>query len=93
MPFYIQATFARMLGTSVWTLRLVALLFAQLLVVLTFYVGAKYFDALTGAAAASLVAFNHFTFQLVQGWQFSGIPDLTLACALMGVMASLLSVL
>jgi 4-amino-4-deoxy-L-arabinose transferase-like glycosyltransferase len=92
MPFYVQAGVARLFDTGVWTLRFVALLFAQLIVVLVFYIGVKFFDTLTGVTAASLVAFNYFTFQLVQGWQFSGIPDLTLACALMGVLAALLSI-
>jgi 4-amino-4-deoxy-L-arabinose transferase-like glycosyltransferase len=92
MPFYIQAGFARLFGTGVWTQRFVALLFAQLLVVLVFYIGVKFFDTLTGVTAATVVAFNNFTYQLVQGWQFSGIPDLTLACALMGVSACLLSI-
>jgi len=92
MPFYVQAGIARFFDTGVWTLRFVALLFAQLLVVLVFYIGVKFFDTLTAVTAAALVAFNHFTFQLVQGWQFSGIPDLTLACALMGVLITLLSI-
>ena len=92
LPFYVQAGVARLFGTDVWTLRFVALLSAQLIVVLVFYIGVKFFDTLTGVVAATFVAFNSFTLQLVQGWQFSGIPDLALACVLMGVLASLLSI-
>jgi len=92
LPFYLQALVARVIGTGLWQLRLCALLLAELLVLLVFWIGIRHFDLWSGLLSATFVAFNHFTFDLVQGRQFSGIPDLALACALTGVLWCLLEI-
>jgi len=92
LPFFVQAFIARLIGTGLFQLRLSGLLLAELLVVLVFWIGARYFESWIGVLSAAVVAFNHYTYELVQGRQFSGIPDLALACALLGVLCCLLEI-
>ena len=92
MPFYAHAAVARLVGHGVWGIRLAAVLLAEALVVLVFVIGVKFFGTWIGLLAATLVAFNHYTFQLVQGRQFSGVPDLALACVLMLALSRILSI-
>ena len=92
LPFYFQASVARLIGTGLWQLRFFALLLAELLVFLTFWIGFRSFGSWIGLTGAILVGFNHYTFELIQGREFSGIPDLALACALMGVLWCLLEI-
>ena len=91
-PFYVQALVARVIGTGLFQLRLFALFLSDLLALLVFWIGVRYFSSWIGVSGAALVAFNHYTYELVQGRQFSGIPDLTLACTLMGVLCCLLEI-
>jgi len=92
LPFYVQALVARVIGTGLFQLRFYSLLLADLLVFLVFWTGLRYFTRWIGVVSAALVAFNHYTYELVQGRQFSGIPDLALACTLMGVLCCLLEI-
>ena len=86
LPFFFNAAVARVLGTGVFGIRAAAYLVAQCLVLLVFLIGVTRFGTAVGFAAGLLVAFNHYTFQLVQGHQFSGLPDLALACVLTGAL-------
>jgi hypothetical protein len=86
LPFLFNAAVARLLGVDPFGIRAAAYLLAQCLIVMVFWIGVTRFGPVVGLAAAALVAFNHYTFQLVHGHQFSGVPDLALACVLMGVL-------
>jgi 4-amino-4-deoxy-L-arabinose transferase-like glycosyltransferase len=92
MPFYAHAEVARLAGRGVWGTRLAAVLLAEALVLLVFLIGVKFFGTWIGLSAATLVAFNHYTFQLVQGRQFGGVPDLALACVLMLALSRILAI-
>ena len=91
-PFLLNAAIAAPWSNRLFGIRLGAFIVAQAIVFLVFWIGTRYFDRLTALAAAALVGFNHYTFELVQGVQFSGIPDLTLACALLGALYALLAI-
>lgn len=79
LPFYINAGFYKVLGKTLWALRLPAVLAAELIALLLFYIGKRHFSHAAGLLAASLFLFNNYTFELVQGRQFSGLPDLLFA--------------
>jgi Dolichyl-phosphate-mannose-protein mannosyltransferase len=92
LPFYFNAAIASIGSGSLVAIRVAALLAAECLIALVFFTGLRFFDTSTAVVAATLVAFNHYTFQLVQGRQFSGIVDLTLACAVTGALYFLLAI-
>lgn len=92
LPFLMNAAFAAGWPRSPLAMRLPSLVFAEAIVVLVFLVGLRFFDSWSATLAAAGFAFNHYTFELVQGRQFSGIPDLTLVCFLMGALYCLLAI-
>ncbi|MEN3338407.1 MAG: hypothetical protein V7647_2083 [Acidobacteriota bacterium] len=92
IPFFINAALAAPWPRSPLALRMPALLFAEALVVVVFLLGLRFFDRSSAALAAAAFAFNRYTFDLVQGRQFSGMPDLTLAFCLLGALYCLLAI-
>jgi 4-amino-4-deoxy-L-arabinose transferase-like glycosyltransferase len=93
LPFYISALSYKALGQTVLAMRLPALLFFQLLVTLTYVIGRRYMQGWVGLGAAALVAFNPFSFELVQGRQFSGFPDILFALCMLAAVALILEIL
>jgi 4-amino-4-deoxy-L-arabinose transferase-like glycosyltransferase len=90
LPFLFSAAIAAPWTDRLFGIRFAALLAAQVVVVLVFWIGMRFFDPLIAVVAVALVSFNAYSSQLVHGTQFSGIPDLTLACCLLGALYALL---
>lgn len=78
LPFYISAGLYRLLGQSVLSLRLSGAIFAWLTALLLFLIGHRFFNSLTGLAAAAIFILPPYTMQLVHGTEFAGFPDLAL---------------
>jgi 4-amino-4-deoxy-L-arabinose transferase-like glycosyltransferase len=87
LPFYASAAVYKILDKSVFSIRFPALVLFELLVLLTYYVGKKYFNPFVGLGAVLLLAFNPYSFELVQGRQFSGLGDIGLAFFTLAVIA------
>lgn len=79
LPFYISAIFYKFFGGTLFAMRFPGVIFAELIGLLLFFLGKKYFNFWVGLAAAGLFLSNSYTFELVQGRQFSGLSDLTFA--------------
>lgn len=82
-PFYINAAFFATLGKNLWAFRFPSFLFVELIVILLFWIGKKFLGVWPALLGAALFAFNHYTFELVQGRQFSGFSDILLLFFLM----------
>jgi hypothetical protein len=93
VPFFITAAIASPWPRSPRALRLPSLLFAEAMVILVFVIGMRFFNPWSATIAAAGFAFNRYTFDLVQGRQFSGIPDLMLAFFLLCALYCLLAIL
>lgn len=78
LPFYISAGFYK-IHPSTLAIRLPALIAFELLLILIHFIGWRYFHPAVGLCAATLMAFNIYSFQLVQGIQFSGLGDIGFA--------------
>ncbi len=78
LPFYISAVFYK-IHPSTLAIRLPALICFELLLLLVYFIGRRYFSPATGLAATALLAFNIYSYQLVQGTEFSGLGDLGFA--------------
>jgi hypothetical protein len=85
LPFYFSAIIYKFGGQNLFAVRLAAVLAAELLILATYWFGKKFFGKAAGLAAATLMAFNPYTFELVQGRQFSGAGDILFA--LFGILA------
>lgn len=92
LPLLFNAAVAAPWANRLFGIRFGAFLAAQLIVLLTFGIGLRFFGPATALVATALIAFNRYTFGLVQGTEFSGIPDLTLVCALLGALYALLAI-
>ncbi len=89
LPFYISAVFYK-IHPGTLAIRLPALICFELLLLLVYFIGRRYFSPATGLAATALLAFNIYSYQLVQGTEFSGLGDLGFAFfVLCGVAAML----
>ncbi len=78
MPLLVNSVFFKIFGENLWAFRLPNVVFIELAIILLFLIGKKLFSPPAAIIASSLFAFNHYTFELVQGRQFSGISDITL---------------
>jgi 4-amino-4-deoxy-L-arabinose transferase-like glycosyltransferase len=92
VPLLVNAGVASRWPRSPRALRMASLIFAEALVVLVFLVGIRFFDPWVAVLGAAAFGFNRYTFDLVQGRQFSGIPDLTLAFCLLCALYCLLAI-
>jgi 4-amino-4-deoxy-L-arabinose transferase-like glycosyltransferase len=92
LPLLFDAAVALPWKDRLFGIRFGALLAAQLIVLLVFWIGIRFFDPPTALTAAALIGFHRYTSELVRGTEFSGLPDLALACALVGAMYALLAI-
>jgi 4-amino-4-deoxy-L-arabinose transferase-like glycosyltransferase len=79
LPFYVTAAVYRLLGGSLWALRLPGAIFAALTAVVVYVTGRKFLNHRIGLCGAAIFALNPFTNSLVHGRTFSGFPDLAFA--------------
>jgi len=79
LPFYVTAGIYRLLGGSLWALRLPGAIFALLTAVVIYLIGHKFLSDRIGLCGAAIFSLNPYTNQLVHGRQFSGFPDLAFA--------------
>ena len=86
LPLLFNAAVSRFVGTDPFGIRAAGYVLTQCLIIMVFWIGVTHFDTTIAFVGATLVAFNHYTFALVQGHQFSGVPDLALGCVLMGAL-------
>jgi len=77
LPFFITATGYKILGGSLWALRLPGALFGLSTAALVFYIGRRFFNYSTGLTGLAIFTLSPFTNSLVHGRIFSGFPDLT----------------
>ncbi len=82
-PLIVNSLFYKILGRNLLAYRLPNLIFIEISVVLVYLIGKDFFNKFTAAGASSLFAFNHYTYELVQGRQFSGISDIFLVTFLL----------
>ena len=67
LPFFFNAAIAALWHGRLFGIRFAALLAAQCLVVVVFWIGVRFFDTAVAVAAAALVGFNHFTLSSSRG--------------------------
>jgi 4-amino-4-deoxy-L-arabinose transferase-like glycosyltransferase len=79
LPFYVSAASYRLLGGSLWALRLPGAIFALLTAVVLFLTGRRFMTVRAGLYAAAIFSLNPYTNELVHGRELSGFPDLALA--------------
>lgn len=84
LPFYATAAVYRLLGGSLWALRLPGVIFAALTVVVIYATGRKFLNDRIGLCGAAAFGLNPFTNSLVHGRTLSGFPDLAF-CFLMSI--------
>ncbi len=76
LPFYVTAGAYRLLGESLWALRISGAIFAVLTAAVIYGTGLKFCDGRIALCAAAIFALNPYTEHLVHGTAFSGFPDL-----------------
>jgi 4-amino-4-deoxy-L-arabinose transferase-like glycosyltransferase len=76
LPFYVTAGGYRLLGESLWALRIPGAIFALLTALVVYGTGLKFCDARVALCASAIFALNPYTEHLVHGTAFSGFPDL-----------------
>lgn len=79
LPFYVTAGIYKLLGGSLWALRLPGAIFALLTTVVIYFIGRDFLSDRVGLCAAAIFSLNPYTNQLVHGREFSGFPDLFFA--------------
>jgi len=79
LPFYVTAGIYKLLGGSLWALRLPGAIFALLTTVVIYFIGRDFLSGRVGLCAAAIFSLNPYTNQLVHGREFSGFPDLFFA--------------
>jgi 4-amino-4-deoxy-L-arabinose transferase-like glycosyltransferase len=79
LPFYVTAGIYKLLGGSLWALRLPGAIFAVLTAVVIYLTGHKFLNDRIGLCGAAIFSLNPYTNQLVHGREFSGFPDLAFA--------------
>jgi hypothetical protein len=79
LSFYVAAAIYKLLGGSLWALRLPGAIYALLTAVVLYHTGHKFFNDRVGLCGAAIFSLNPFTNQLVHGMAFSGFPDLAFA--------------
>ena len=82
LPFYIAAAVYRLLGGSLWALRLPGAIFALLTAVVVYRIGQQFLNERIGLFGAAIFGLNPFTNSLVHGRTFSGFPDLAFALSM-----------
>jgi len=86
MPLFVDAGFFKLFGNNLKSFRLPNVVFLEIAIVLLFLIGKKFFSPAVAVISSALFAFNHYTFELVQGRQFSGISDIMLVVFLLSVL-------
>jgi len=76
LPFYVTAGAYRLLGESLWALRVPGAIFAILTALVIYGTGLNFCDGRIALCASALFALNPYTEHLVHGTAFSGFPDL-----------------
>lgn len=76
LPFYVTAGTYRLLGESLWALRVPGAMFAILTALVIYGMGLRFCDSRVALCASAMFALNPYTAHLVHGTAFSGFPDL-----------------
>jgi 4-amino-4-deoxy-L-arabinose transferase-like glycosyltransferase len=79
LPFYVTAGIYKLLGGSLWALRLPGAIFALLTAVVIYFIGRNFLNDHIGLCGAAIFCLNPYTNQLVHGKEFSGFSDLAFA--------------
>ncbi len=79
LPFYVTAGVYKLLGGSLWALRLPGAIFALLTTVVVYLIAHDFLSDVVGLCGAAIFSLNPYTNQLVHGREFSGFPDLAFA--------------
>jgi hypothetical protein len=76
LPFYVTAGVYRLLGESLWALRIPGAIFAIITTLVIYGTGLKFCDGQIALCASAIFALNPYSAHLVHGTAFSGFPDL-----------------
>ena len=74
LPFYVTAAVYRVLGGSLFALRLGGALFSLSTALVLYFIGRRFFSNNVGLAGAAIFTLMPYTNLLVKGLEFSGFP-------------------